>query len=103
MTKEKIQAIADALASNDELRKAVLAMEPAEAAGALQKAGYDFSADELIEFGKLVVDATASGELDEDSLDSVTGGAITIGVLLGVTFATKVAYDIGKAIGKHAW
>lgn len=103
MTKERIQAIAEALENNEELRKDVLGMEPSEAAETLKKAGFDFTADELIEFGKLVVDATASGELDADSLDSVAGGVVSIGVLLGVTFATKVAYDIGKAIGKRAW
>ena len=103
MTKERIQAIADALESNDELRQAVLGMEPAEAVEELKKAGYDFAADELVEFGKLVADATATGELGEDDLDSVTGGALTVAALLGVTFATKVAYDVGKAIGKKAW
>ncbi|MBQ3011724.1 MAG: hypothetical protein IJD81_11085 [Oscillospiraceae bacterium] len=103
MTKERIQAIADALEKNDDLRKAVLGMEPTDAAEALKKEGYDFTADELIEFSKLVADATAEGELDADSLDSVSGGAVSVAVLLGVTFATKVAYDIGKAIGKKAW
>lgn len=103
MTKERIQAIGAALESNDKMRKAVLGMEPADAASALKDAGYDFTADELVEFGKLVADATVSGELGADDLDSVAGGAITIGVLLGVTFATKVAYDVGKAIGKKVW
>lgn len=103
MNNERIKAIAEALESNEGLRKAVLAMEPAEAAEALKKEGYDFTADELIEFGKLVSEATASGELDADSLDDVSGGVVTVATLLGAAFVTKVAYDVGKAIGKKAW
>lgn len=104
MTNERIQAIAEALANNDELRKAVLAMEPAEAADALKKEGYDFTADELIDFAKLVADATAEGELDADSLDSVSGGSITVWAAIGGgAFVVKVAYDVGKAIGKNVW
>lgn len=103
MTKEKIQAIAEALEKNDDLRKAVLAMGPAEAAETLKKEGYDFTADELIEFGKLVADATAESELDVDALDDVSGGAVTALTILGVGFAIKVSYDVGKAIGKNVW
>jgi len=103
MTKERIQAIADALSKDDAERKALLGMEPAAAAEELKKQGYDFTADELIEFGKLVAEATASGELGDDQLENVSGGSITIGVLLGVTFGTKVAYDIGKELGKRFW
>ena len=103
MTNERIKAIAEALGADDEQRKALLAMEPAAAAAALKDKGYDFTEEELVEFGKLVVEATESGELDADKLDEVAGGSVTVGVLLGVTFATKVAYDVGKAIGGRYW
>lgn len=102
MTKERIQAIAEAL-ENDELRRALLAMEPAVAAEELKKEGYDFTADELIEFGTLVASATSTGELNAEDLDAVAGGAVTVVTLLGVTFATKVAYDLGKAVASRKW
>lgn len=102
MTKEKIQAIAEAL-ENDELRKSLLAMEPAAAAEEFQKNGFNFTADDLIEFGTLVVDASSTGELNAEDLDSVSGGSVTVLTLLGVTFATKVAYDVGKAIANRYW
>ncbi len=102
MTTERIQAIAEAL-EKDELRQAVLAMEPEAAAEELKKEGYDFTAEELIEFGKLVADATSTEELNAEDLDSVAGGAVTIVTLLGVTFATKVAYDLGKAVATRKW
>ncbi len=103
MTKERIQAIADVLSADEEQRKALLDMTPTDAAETLKSKGYDFTADELSEFGKMVVEATGSGELDADKLDVVAGGSVSIGVLLGVTFATKVAYDVGKAIGNRVW
>lgn len=102
MTKERIQAIAEVL-ENDDLRKDLLTMEPADAAEELKKKGYDFTADELIEFGKLVAEATSSGELDAEDLDAVAGGAVAALTVLGVGFAIKVAYDVGKAIGKNVW
>lgn len=102
MTKERIQAIAEVL-ENDDLRRELLAMEPANAAEELKKNGYDFTAEELIEFGTLVAEATNTGELNAEDLDAVAGGAVTIITLLGVTFATKVAYDLGKAVASRAW
>ena len=102
MTKERIQAIAEVL-ENDDLRKDLLAMEPADAAEELKKKGYDFTADELIEFGTLVAEATNTGELNADDLDAVAGGAVTALTILGVGFAIKVAYDVGKAVGKNVW
>lgn len=102
MTKERIQAIAEVL-ENDDLRKELLAMEPADAAAEMKKKGYDFTADELIEFGTLVAEATNTGELNAEELDAVAGGAVTIVTLLGVTFATKVAYDLGKAVASRKW
>ena len=103
MTKERIQTIADALSKDDAERKALLDMEPADAAEKLKDKGYDFSADELIEFGKVVAEAMESEELDDSRLENVSGGGVSILVLLGVTFGTKVAYDIAKEIGKRFW
>lgn len=102
MIKERIQAIAQILEKDDEQRKALLDMEPAVAAEELRKQGYDFTADELIEFGKLVVSSTNEGELDEAQLENVAGG-FTIVTLLGVSFGAKVVYDIGKELGKRFW
>ena len=64
MTKERIAAIADALATDDAKRAELLEMTPEAAADALAAQGYDFSAEELGEFGKLVGDTLGDGELD---------------------------------------
>lgn len=103
MTNERVMAIAEVLGADDAQRKALLEMEPEAAAKALAAKGYDFTADELVEFGKLVADAQAKGELDADALSEVAGGSLTVGALLGITFATKVAYDVGKAVANHVW
>lgn len=101
MTNERIQTIAEALASNDELRQTVVAMEATDAAETLNKAGYDFTADELIEFGEFAKELSANGELDLEELDSVAGGSITVFAAMGgAAFLVKVCYDLGKAVGK---
>lgn len=105
MTKERIQAIGKVL-ENDEQRKALLAMEPAAAAEALKKEGYDFTADELIEFGTLVAEATSTGELTAEALDDVAGGAAALTVfaaLGGGAYLVKLAGDLGKAVAGRCW
>ncbi len=105
MTKERIQAIGKVL-ENDEQRKALLAMEPAAAAEELKKEGYDFTADELIEFGNLVAEATSTGELNAEDLDNVAGGAVSLTVLAalgGGAYLVKLAGDLGKAVANRCW
>lgn len=106
MTKERIQAIGKVL-ENDEQRKALLAMEPAAAAEELKKQGYDFTADELIEFGTLVAEATSTGELNAEDLDDVAGGAAAtltvLAALGGGAYLVKLAGDLGKAVANRCW
>jgi hypothetical protein len=101
LTNERIQAIGTAL-ENEQLRKEVLEMEPAAAAERLNEEGNDFTADELVEFGCLASEATNAGELDAADLESVAGGNPVLAIL-GVGFAIRVSYDVGKALSKKIW
>ncbi len=74
MTQERVNAIAEVLNADEDRAKKLVEMEPAAAAEALKAEGYDFTADELIEFGKILSKANQSGELDSDQLDDVAGG-----------------------------
>ena len=87
MTQERINAIAEVLNADEERAKKLIDMEPADAAEALKAEGYDFTADELIEFGEIVAKANQAGELDESKLDNVAGGVIAAGVAIAAGLA----------------
>ena len=74
MTQERIDAIAEVLNADVDRAKALINMDPAAAAQALQAEGYDFSAAELSAFGEIIAKASAPEELDLDALDDVAGG-----------------------------
>ena len=89
MTNERIEELTIALTNDKESIADLFAMEPAEAAAKLTERGYDFTAEELVEYGK-VLDTVKSdmnaqeGELLESSLDDVSGGGLGCVFLLGV-------------------
>ncbi len=87
MTQARINAIAEVLNADEERAKKLVEMEPAAAAEALKAEGYDFTADELIEFGEIVAKANQAGELDESKLDNVAGGVIAAGVAIAAGLA----------------
>ncbi len=78
MTQERLNAIAEVLNADEDRAKKLVEMEPAAAAEALKAEGYDFTADELTEFGEIAVKANQTGELDADKLDEVAGGLLPV-------------------------
>ena len=54
MTQERLNAIAEVLNADEDRAKKLIEMEPAAAAEALKAEGYDFTADELAEFGAII-------------------------------------------------
>lgn len=103
LTNERAELIGNYLTADKERAAALLALSPEEAVAKMNADGNDFTVEEIIAFGATVRTVSAEeGELGADDLDDVSGGSVTLVTLLGVTFATKVAYDVGKVIGKNA-
>ncbi len=94
MTQERIQSLAEALNADEELTKKIVEMRPADASAALAKKGYDFTADELVEFSEIVTKSNESGELDAEDLKNVSGGSLAFAV--GVTVTVWVGVQIYK-------
>ena len=97
MTQERVNAIAAVLNADEDRAKKLVEMEPAAAAEALKAEGYDFTADELAEFGDILSKANQSGELDADQLDEVAGGIgfVTVPVMPSY-YAAKAAVWLYK-------
>ena len=93
MTQARINAIAEVLNADEERAKKLVEMEPAAAAEALKALGYDFTAEELIEFGEAAAKANQQGELDADSLDQVAGGinwgAVARSAFIGILYPIR--------------
>ena len=74
MTQERINAIAEMLNADEVLTKKLIEMDADQAAEAMKAEGFDVTADELIEFNKLMTEVVKAEELEEESLDEVAGG-----------------------------
>lgn len=77
MTEERVQKFVEAIESYED-QESLYEMSPEEATAALNAAGNDFTIDEVNEMGKAIATVASgskvSGELDETSLDNVSGG-----------------------------
>lgn len=78
MTNDRSLILADVLLEDKEYAEKLLRMSPEAAAEELSKKGYDFSANELIEFGNELSETSKiyseTGELDEEVLGKVSAG-----------------------------
>lgn len=103
MTEERIEKLTNYLREDQEKELVLLQMQPEEACIKIQADGYDYTVDEIIEYGNLVrtVAAQMDDEISEADLEMVSGGGITLGALVGAAFAVKVCYDVGRIIGKN--
>lgn len=74
MTEEKWKALEDLLNERPELAREIFAMEAPNAAKALTELGVEVTAEDLA--GLTDFADIPQGELNEDTLDSVSGGSI---------------------------
>jgi len=108
MTTERAEKLSAYLTQDVDKAKELLEVSPEEAVEKINADGYDFTADELKEYGEQlqsVMGATGeNGEIDMEALDNVSGGVVVAacvvaaGVSLflgGVTFGYQVARDRG--------
>lgn len=102
LTNERAEMLANYLTEDTQRAKELLILEPAEALKEINGQGYDFTLEELSEYGEAVRAASAEGELEAEALDDVSGGSVTLAALVGAGFAVKVAYDVGRTVGKNA-
>ena len=81
LTDEKSEIIASYLIDNPERAQKLYEMTSEEAAKEINMAGYDFTAEEIAEFGRQLsivtnVSAAEDGELDISAAENITGGSV---------------------------
>ncbi len=108
LTDKRAEMLSNYLISDKERAKELLDLSADEAQKRINADGYDFTIEEIKEFGQVIETAAKmqeqEGELDEDSLAEVSGGIVVTTALLaagvtlfaaGLTFGYKVARDRG--------
>lgn len=96
LTNERAEILANYLKENVERSKELADLSPEEAVKSINADGFDFTADEVKEFGdNLKMAVLHADELGEENLDEVSGGlvaaaagvyltCVSIGVTLGI-------------------
>lgn len=107
LTDERAEMIANYLTEDDGRATQLFELFPAEVQKKINADGYDFTLEEIQEFGsKLqIVAASRNGELSESSLTDVTGGANSsfwLGVATGSGIGAAVCFT-GAAICACCW
>ncbi|MBQ9252452.1 MAG: class IIb bacteriocin, lactobin A/cerein 7B family [Clostridia bacterium] len=103
LTQEKADIITKYLDENEDKRKELFELEPAEAAKELNKVGIDCTAQELEEYGKALQISLAKDELSPEQLESVAGGVVTVSIGVAVAWGIAGAV-VGYAVNsKWKW
>lgn len=95
LTIERADILSNLLADNLERAKELLQLDPAEAVAVINAQGYDFSVEELNEYGKALKITASNGELSEEDLEDVAGG----GAILTICGAAAIAFVAGVVVG----
>lgn len=93
MTEARFNQIAYAVAADQSDIKRILQLDIEDAVKEFQTKGYDFTKEELCEFGAQLtklIEANQSGELDENALNEVAGGC---------GYCAAVGAVVGAALG----
>ena len=82
LTEERAELLVNYLGEDTDRTENLLQMTPEEAVEAINADGYDFTPEELKEFCETVQKTVAlrnsGGELDDEALDSVSGGGFRL-------------------------
>jgi hypothetical protein len=106
LTEERAKVLTEFLNAEEGLAKRLLLLEPNEALEEINAFGNDFSLEELNEYGDALKGAFAKGELDDELLDQVSGGALPAVIIFGVgvvSGATAIGGGIGWMERNNVW
>ena len=97
LTENKARIISGYIVEDQERAKKLFGMEPEEAAKEFVAAGYDISAEDLVEFGEKMVKCGNNDDLSDDELEDVAGG---LGLIATYAIAYGIAIGCGYLVGR---
>ncbi len=97
MSNERIETLANYLISDKERAQTLLQLSPEEATVRINKDGFDYTVDEIVEFGEKCRKLANNEELKEEDLKDVAGGGwgrsvaiVVAGAVVGGAIAAAV-------------
>lgn len=100
LTIERTELLGKYLQEDVERAKKLLDLDPEEAVAKINADGYDFTVDEVVEFGEHLSNA-ASDELSEESLSEVAGGVVAAAAAAVYVACIALGVTVGAAAGAH--
>ena len=102
LTVERTELLGQYLQEDVDRANKLLELTPDEAAKLINADGYDFSAEEVAEFGENLKAASATNEeLSEESLSEVSGGVIAGAAIAVYVACVALGVKLGVAAGSH--
>ena len=99
MDQDRMIKLGEILNSDAAFAEEALQKSPAEAVKFLEEKGYSFTEEELVAFGEALVSiCKGAGELDENALEDVAGGAINWRQVVGQVCMTVGTTILGAAV-----
>ena len=92
LTQERANVLTKYLEEDINRTKVLFDLAAEDAAKKINESGYDFTPDELLEYGKALESAATKEELDAEDLEQVAGGLVTVSV------GIMVACGVGGAV-----
>ena len=108
LTNERAEMLANYLTADVNKAKELVELPVEEAVKAINAEGFDFTVDELKDFGEILQsvasNANEDGEIDADALDNVAGGVVISGAVLAAgvslfTFGVGAGYKVARDRG----
>lgn len=98
LTQERANTLTKYLEEDINRTKELFDLTAEDAAKSINQSGYDFTAAELLEYGKALESAASKEELDTTDLEQVAGGVVTVSV--GVMIACGVGGAVAGFLAK---
>lgn len=89
LTNERVEILMKYLVGKGEESYGIFELDVNEAVAKINADGYDFNAEELHDFADLMEISQKKGELDESSLDEVSGGALFTTTISTISWIAK--------------
>lgn len=80
LTQERADKLTQYLEEDTNRTKMLFELEAEDAARKINADGYDFTAEELLDYGKALQAAASKEELDVEDLEQVAGGVVTVSI-----------------------
>ena len=101
LSEERAQVLTNFLIEDKERGEKLLKMKPEEALNCINEFGYDFTMNEIKEYGAALKVAATDGEIKETDLENVSGGILATATIITGCKIAAIAFGAGVCVGLY--